>query len=96
MLHRFRILADDGAARVPKPPRAPKPSRPLADPSAYSWTAADLAHLFGRPAIGPALRQWRREADFPSPLPFSRRPLRWNPAAVLRWKAAREQQAGSV
>ncbi len=93
MLHHFRILADDGAARFPKP--APAPGL-LPDPSAPTWTVQDLAQLFGRPAIAGVLREWRRDHGFPSPLPFSRRPLRWNPDAVLRWKAEREQQAGSL
>ncbi len=64
--------------------------------SASWWTLADLAVLFGRGGMARVVRRWRIEHDFPAPLPWCRRELRWNPDAVLRWKAEHERRAGSL
>jgi hypothetical protein len=64
-------------------------SLPLGDPAKPFWVYADLDVVFG---IGQSQRRmpaWR-EAGFPAPLPWSRRERRWNPAAVLAWKARAE------
>lgn len=63
---------------------------------AASWTLNDLNAVFGRKDMHIVWRDWRKEHGFPQPLPWARRPLRWNPEAVLRWKAAREAEAGSL
>ena len=60
------------------------------------WTLRDLAVVFGRGGMARVVRRWRTEHDFPAPLPWCRRELRWNPDAVLRWKAEHERRAGSL
>jgi hypothetical protein len=59
-------------------------------------THHDLAALFGRRDIIRAVRQWRSENGFPAPLPWSRRPLRWDAKAVQRWKDNAERDAGCL
>ena len=59
-------------------------------------THHDLAALFGRRDIIRAVRQWRSENGFPAPLPWSRRPLRWDAKAVQRWKDNAEQKEGCL
>jgi hypothetical protein len=71
-------------------------ARPLADPDALFWTHADLAIVFGRTGIIRLVRRWQQHAGFPAALPWSRHPLKWSPAAVLRWKEARERAAGAL
>jgi hypothetical protein len=61
-----------------------------------SYTLRDLNALFGRADMDVLWRKWRKDSGFPQPLPWSRKPLRWNAEAVLRWKAAREAEAGSL
>ncbi len=69
---------------IPAPPPAALP--PV-------WTYADLAEAFGLNefTIRRRMAEWEREG-FPAPLPWSRREKRWNPAAVLGWKARQEQR----
>jgi predicted DNA-binding transcriptional regulator AlpA len=72
-------------------------SRPKAGrPDTITCTLRDLEAVFGRRDMHTLWRKWRSEHGFPQPLPWSRRPLRWNAEAVLRWKAAREAEAGSL
>lgn len=66
------------------------PARKLADPAAHWWTLRDLAALFGRADIGRQVQWWRAHHGFPAPLPWSRGELRFNPQAVLGWKARQE------
>ena len=68
--------------------------RPLADPAADWWTYADIAKRAGLAEITARRRmpQWESE-QFPCPLPWSKRELRWHTKAVLRWFELRETAA---
>jgi hypothetical protein len=59
---------------------------PAGDPARPFWTYEDLDVVFGIGRVQRRIRDWER-AGFPAPLPWSRRERRWNPAAVLAWKA---------
>jgi len=55
------------------------------------WTYADLAREFGLSPdrIKRRMPEWQA-MGVPSPLPWSLREKRWNPEAVLKWKARQE------
>jgi hypothetical protein len=111
MLTDFRILASSSpkggrptmtASSSPKAGRpditassTPKAGRPTVT-ATTTYTLRDLELVFGRREMDVLWRKWRSEHGFPQPLPWSRRPLRWNAEAVLRWKANREAEAGSL
>jgi hypothetical protein len=90
MLTDFRIL---GSSR----PKAGSPSGVRDRPTiTTTYTLRDLELVFDRREMDVLWRRWRKDSGFPQPLPWSRKPLRWNAEAVLRWKAAREAEAGSL
>lgn len=59
--------------------------------SADYWTYRDLAREFvlSLDSVKRRMPQWQAE-KFPAPLPWSEKPLRWNPDAVRAWKRRRE------
>jgi len=63
---------------------------PAGDPARPFWTYADLDVVFGIGRAQRRIRAWEAKG-FPAPFPWSRRERRWNPAAVLAWKARQEQ-----
>lgn len=71
---------------------------PCGDPPRDYWTMRDLAVVF---TIGlerlrkQCLPEWEAR-DFPKHLPWSRQEKRWNPQAVLKWKAREELRAGAT
>lgn len=59
------------------------------------WTLDDLAREFGlsrRTIQTRKLPEWEAKG-FPAPLPWCRRQRRYDPAAVLAWKARQERAA---
>ena len=65
--------------------------------SADYWTYVEVAALFDLPVDSLRRKMATFEkAGFPAPLPWSSRPLRWNPAAVRAWKERREIASQSV
>jgi hypothetical protein len=89
-LEQFRGVGSQVARRAIDPTK----ERPLADPTASFWTLRDLGQLFDRRDIAAQVAHWRKRHGFPAPLPWSARPLKWRPAPVLAWKAAREAENG--
>jgi predicted DNA-binding transcriptional regulator AlpA len=94
MLTDFRILATRPA--TPRVMVGLDPTTPAKVATPLTYTLRDLEQVFGRREMDVLWRKWRKDSGFPQPLPWSRKPLRWNAEAVLRWKAAREAEAGSV
>ena len=72
-------------------------ARPLGDIAAPWWTYADIAHRAGlsERTVRQRIAEWEGQ-NFPRPLPWSRRELRWHTAAVLRWFELRETAARAV
>lgn len=69
------------------------------DPDAPAWLYADVAACLGLSVdtVRRRMPDWRRShPPFPAPLPWSRRELRWHPAAVIRWKGEVERAAKAV
>jgi len=69
---------------------------PWGSPLKHTWTMRDLCIVFERSLsrLHADRRQWEREG-FPSPLPWSLSPLRWDAQAVLKWKQRREEANGA-
>lgn len=59
--------------------------------AAAYWTYPDLAREFeiSIDSVKRRMPQWQAQ-KFPAPLPWSGRPLRWDPDAVRGWKRRRE------
>jgi hypothetical protein len=93
-LKQAKPIGQTGVAAAPDEPRSSRPKAGSADINASFWTLRDLAVVFDRRDIAAQVAHWRKRHGFPAPLPWSARPLKWRPAPVLAWKAAREAENG--